>query len=263
LRGAIRKVIVDQDFFGLSGDEFRVSLLRSEDKINEFMTWLRKQEAQGILEIGTMQTIGQPIEQAWTNTYIKSAYERGVARARTEMTKAGYSVPTIAASGGIAAVISTPVHIDRAGVLYSRVFQELTGITSQMDTQISRVLAQGIIDGKNPLKLAEILNKTISGPVGDLSMTDTLGRFIPAERRAKMLARTEIIRAHHLGTIQEYENWEVEGVSVQAEWVTAGYNVCPDCQALEGRVFSLDEIRGMIPLHPHCRCMALPQKKEK
>jgi len=142
--------------------------------------------------------------------------------------------------------------VHNCGVLYSRVFEELKGITSQMDTQISRVLTQGLADGENPRKLAKLLTKTISGPVGDLGITDTLGRFIPAERRAQTLARTEIIRSFHQANVQEMKNWAVEGVVVQVEFTTAGYRVCPICSALEGKVFSLDEIQNKIPLHPNC-----------
>jgi len=233
---------------------------RSEEKVNAFMNWLQGQEAKGILEVGTMQQIGTPIETAWTNKYIKDSYQRGVQRARWEMKSAGYKVPPISETGGISASMSTPFHMDRVGVLYTRVFQELKGITSQMDTQISRVLSQGIADGKHPTELAKLLTRAISGPVGDLGITDTLGRFIPAERRAQTLARTEIIRAHHQGNIQEMKNWAVEGVKVKAEWVTAGYKVCPECAALEGKVYNLDEIQNKIPLHPNCRCCAIPVK---
>ena len=34
--------------------------------------------------------------------------------------------------------------------------------------------------------------------------------------------------------------------------------VCPKCEALDGKIFTLDEIEPMIPLHPQCRCIALP-----
>jgi len=101
---------------------------------------------------------------------------------------------------------------------------------------------------------------SISGKgVGELGLTDSLGRYISPMRRASMLARTEVIRAHHLATIQEYRNWGLEGIRVQAEWSTAGDDrVCSRCMALEGRIFTLDEIEPMIPLHPGCRCISLP-----
>jgi SPP1 gp7 family putative phage head morphogenesis protein len=99
--------------------------------------------------------------------------------------------------------------------------------------------------------------------MGDLGITDTLGRFIPAARRAEILARTEIIRAHHLGTIQEYRNQGLLNIVVKAEWKTAGDDrVCTKCASLEGKVFTLDEIEPMIPAHPNCRCIALPYVEE-
>ena len=121
-----------------------------------------------------------------------------------------------------------------------------------------------MIDGDGPMAIARKLNKTISGTGKDISMTDTLGRFIPAERRAKMLARTEIIRAHHMGNIQEYKSWGVLGVKVQAEFRTANDGrECERCsQIAADGPYTLDEIEGMIPAHPNCRCMALPVNPE-
>ena len=280
LRGVIRKAIVDEDCFALqkgSGGfavqagmttpgRLAFDFPRSGDKISAFMSWLRKQEnvfleSGGVSGIGrtVIPQLGAGIETAWTDQYIQSAYQKGIVRARQELIGAGYPVPSIEASGGIGAVFNTPMHLNRVGVLYTRTFNDLKGITNAMDMQISRVLAQGMADGKNPVQLARLLTRTISGPVGDLGITDTLGRFIPAERRAKVLARTEIIRAHHSATMQEYKNWEVEEVKVKAEWQTAGdARVCEECSALEGRVYSLEEIGNMIPLHPQCRCVALP-----
>jgi len=52
----------------------------------------------------------------------------------------------------------------------------------------------------------------------------------------------------------------VEGVRIQAEFVTVGDDrVCPDCLDLaSGGPYTLEEIEGMIPAHPMCRCIALP-----
>ena len=143
----------------------------------------------------------------------------------------------------MSSVFNAPIHVDRIGLLYTRTFSELKGITQAMDQQISRVLAQGIAEGRNPREIARILNNRV----------DKIGIT-----RARALARTEIIRAHHQATIAEYKQFGVEGVKVKAEWLTAGYGVCPECSDLEGRVFTLDKIEGMIPLHPNCRCVAIP-----
>jgi len=218
------------------------------------------------------------VESAWTNKYILDSYKRGVIRSRYELQKAGFGIPSIDKTGGIAISMATPFHIDRLGLLYSRAFSELKGITAQMDQQISRVLAEGIANGDNPRLLAKKLVSTING-IGrdklglDISYTRISPKtgeeivvkyFMPAERRAEIMARTEVIRAHHQAMIQEYRNWALEGVYVKGEWKTAGDDrVCKKCAELEGHVYTLDEIEPMIPYHPQCRCIALPYLGKK
>lgn len=224
--------------------------LRSGEKVQEFNRWLDIQVQNNILEIRQFQQIGSSIEQSWMNLYITDSYQRGVQRARYELNKAGYNVGEYS--------INQPFHIERIGLLYSRVFEEMRGLTEQMKTQLSRVLAQGMADGDNPRVIARKLRKAIDGK-GDLAITDTLGRFIPAKRRAEIIARTEIIRAHHQATVQEYKNWGVAGVKVKAEWKTAeDGRVCERCKEREGKEYTLKEIENLIPLHPQCRCIALP-----
>jgi|ADurb_Cas_03_Slu_FD_contig_123_35910_length_3398_multi_3_in_1_out_1_2 SPP1 gp7 family putative phage head morphogenesis protein len=240
------------------------AFLRSQEKIAAFMKWLEKQVELGILTIQDLDQIGTAIESVWTNKYIYDSYKRGVLRARYEMGQLGMELTPLEMIGGAATLLGLPMHLDRLGLLYTRLFTDLKGITSAMDSQISRILAQGLADGDGPRLLARKLVSTINGTgMGDLGITDTLGRFIPAARRAEILARTEIIRAHHLGTIQEYRNQGLLNIVVKAEWKTAGDDrVCSKCASLEGKVFTLDEIEPMIPQHPQCRCIALPYIEE-
>jgi SPP1 gp7 family putative phage head morphogenesis protein len=275
LMKVIRIAVVDRDVFGLNSKitffqltppgEGAFAFSKSSRKIEEFMKWLEEQVERGIVTVAEAQQVGESIEAAWTNLYIWDSYKRGVMRARQEMIKAGMTVPSIESAGGIEMVMaSSPFHMDRVGVLFTRVYSDLQGITKQMDAQISRVLAQGMIDGDGPALIARKLISIINGDgVDKLGIRDTLGRFIPAKYRAEMLARTEIIRAHHLATIQEYRNWGVLGITVQGEWKTAGDDrVCDQCASMEGKVFTLDEIEPMIPAHPLCRCLALPYIEE-
>jgi SPP1 gp7 family putative phage head morphogenesis protein len=271
LASVVRKAITVDDCFGLKikthtlqmstpGKE-AFNFSRSSDKVEAFMTWLQKQVDAGIIDF---QQVGSSVESAWTNMYISDSYKRGVIRARYEMMRAGMNIPSIDDSGGIGVSMMNPFHVDRVGLLFTRVFSDLRGITSAMDSQISRVLAQGMADGDGAVLLARKLVAIINGTgMGELGITDTLGRFIPAGKRAMLLARTEIIRAHHLATIQEYRNWGVEGITVLGEWKTAGDDrVCEKCASLEGQIFTLDEIEPMIPLHPLCRCISLPYIEE-
>ena len=270
----VYKAIVVKDVFGLkpsliahqmtTPSEGAFAFARSGAKVEAFMKWLQEQVDKGIITVAEFEQIGTAIEGAWTNKYIYDSYKRGVIRARYEMKKAGLQIPSIDDMGGIDMVMQLPFHIDRVGLLFTRTFQELKGITAAMDSQISRILAQGMADGDGPRLLARKILSTINGTgVDKLGITDTLGRFIPARRRAEILSRTEIIRAHHVATIQEYRNWGVLGITVKGEWKTAGDDrFCERCASLEGKIFTLDEIEPMIPLHPQCRCIALPYIEE-
>lgn len=274
LKVVIRQSIVDNDCFGLdepqdqsqiqqaasnvgSGPDWesikgkynpipakRFAFTRSADKIDGFMEWLNEQQQRGILEVSELPQMGQALEKQWQNKYIQSAYQKGILRGRQELENANYPVSTIDEQGGINAVFNQPFHADRVGAIYTRAFQELKGITASMDQQISRTLAEGISEGLNPNQMA----RNITDRVDKVGIT-----------RARTLARTETIRAHHQATIQEYENAGVEGVKVKAEWSTArDSRVCPICAPLEGQEYDLETIRPMIPRHPNCRCVALP-----
>ena len=266
----IFQAIVDEDVFGLM-DEVRVTILqtpgprlfnfpRSGEKVSAFMNWLEGRAQQDILQVTQIQQVGTSVEGAWTNMFINDSYRRGVIRARSQMRQAGMDIPTISETGGVLASMNLPVHADRVGLLFTRTFNELKGITNVMEQQISRVLSQGLADGLNPRTIGRQLVATITGSgTGELGITDTLGRFIPAKRRAQILARTEIIRAHAEAQLQEFKNWGVEGVTVKAEWITAGDNrVCEQCAEAEGSKFTIEQAQGLIPLHAQCRCAWIP-----
>ena len=240
------------------------AFLRDGEKVAAFLKWLDDQVKAELLTVIELDQIGKSIEAIWTNRYLFDSYKRGVIRARNEMIRSGVNVPSIEDGGGIATILSTPFHLERLGLIFTRFYSDLKGITDVMASQISRILAQGIADGDGPRLLARKLVSTINGTgIGELGITDTVGRFIPAMRRAEILVRTEMIRAHHLATIQEYRNWGLLNIKVKAEWKTAGDDrVCDKCASLEGKIYSLDEIEPMIPLHPQCRCIALPYIEE-
>lgn len=271
----ISKAVVEYDVFGLNVVTQQMnaplpgafSFDMDVDKVEAFLQWLQQQVDAGVLEVSEIPgTLNRPYADAWTNKYITDSYKRGLIRARAEMRKVGMNVPTMDDSGGIEAVMGTPFHVDRVGLLYLRTFEDLKNVTSAMVNQIGKVLTQGMVDGDNPRLLARKLRAVIDGTkAGELGITDTLGRFIPAKRRAEMIARTETIRAHHLATINEYEAWGVTGVNVMAELKTAGdARVCDRCLALEaGGPYTLEVIRNMIPVHTNCRCISLPLIKDK
>ncbi len=248
LKGEIRKSIVENDCFALR--ELRLNeplgrrqyaFERDPAKIALFLEWLQKQIDNNILELYHGSQLGEGIEGAWTNMYIKTAYEKGVGRSHTELASAGYSFTE---SASIAASMGNILHLDRIGILYTRTFTGLKGITDEMSKQIAEILAEGMSQGSGPLEIAKKINDRV----------DKIGIT-----RAKVLARTEMIRAHHHGMVMEMRNWGVVGVRVLAEWSTAGDSrVCSICRPLDGKLFTLDRAEGLIPRHAQCRCMIIP-----
>lgn len=259
----IKKEIMDavatKDIFGLARRPVvfaelqpgQFQFVKSDQKVDAFMKWLNEMEEKHILTTETRPGMYGG-EKPWTNIYIQSAYQRGLSRATAELKKAGYDVPTtgtldLTGKTPLAVAMNQPFHAERVALIYTRAYNELKGITAAMDQQISRVLAQGMAEGRNPMEIAKLL----------VDRVDKIGIT-----RARTLARTEVISAHHQATINEYERWKISGVTVEAEWVIAGWNVCPVCRSMSGKVFSLDKIRYMIPAHPNCRCAAIPIIKE-
>lgn len=72
------------------------------------------------------------------------------------------------------------------------------------------------------------------------------------ERRAKMVARTEVIAASNEGALQGYES---EGIT-KTEFYPAP-DACKICLPKAGD-YPIDEVHGTIPVHPNCRCVWLP-----
>jgi SPP1 gp7 family putative phage head morphogenesis protein len=138
-----------------------------------------------------------------------------------------------------------PVHADRAGIIYTRAYDSLVGITTEMDRQISSVLAEGIANGNNPRKIAAAI----------VDRVDKIGIT-----RARMIARTEVIAAHAEAKLNTYEDANIQGVGLMSEWLTANDGkVCEECEAASNKgPYTVEAAHGMIPLHPNCRCTWVP-----
>lgn len=254
---------------GLSSKQF--DFPRSDQKIEAFVEWLRGKNQEYLLSsrrnrtginIFTDQLSTKPTEarESWMSTFIDSGYQQGIRRARQELKRKGIEIDDGAFGGdGIQVAFNGPVHADRVGLIYTRAYSSLKGITAEMESVVSDVLAMGIADGKGPREIAKSLDKAITGDGANLEIVDSLGRKIPARRRAEILARTEVIRAHHSANIGEYKAAGLMGIQIQAEHLTAGdARVCPKCAPLNGKIYKLDEAENIIPVHPQCRCVAIP-----
>lgn len=248
LKKEIVELVLRNDTFGL--DPNKISIFRDLGpgelrfatdavKLAEFDEWLTERIDDGVL-------IAAANGDQFTDVYIGNAYDRGTKRARTELEKQGFF-----ASAGVGTPISDvfnialsgPVRADRVALLFTRTFNEVTGLTDDMKNRMRRTLAEGIATGSNPREVARLL-------ANDINIS---------RRKAIVIARTEIVRAHHSGNMAELRAAGVEGIQIFAEWTTAGDDrVCPDCDGMAGRVLTIQEAEVAIPLHPQCRCVAVP-----
>lgn len=247
LRRLIIEAVAENDALGLApknrlqvrlGDQApprgSFAFARSDQKVQLFMSWLREEQARGILEIQPGASIESAAANAWTNTYIDSSYRKGIRDAGRKLREGGAAV----AESWTESFFNRPIHADRVGLIYTRTFSDLKGITDAMDSQISRILAEGIANGQGPMQMAREMANRIDK------------RFIT---RARVIARTEVIKAHADATLNAYTEAGIEGVEVEAEFTTAGDSaVCEECFSLEGKTYTIAESRGIIPVHPNC-----------
>lgn len=267
LRGVIRESIVDNDCFGLQrrdtlgSPEQGVALTanqkrhgmspagpgqfdfpRDDQKVEEFSDWLDRQVAAGIIEREPNPIPGHTSPTSrWVNSYIRPAYTKGVDHADYYAQQQGMVIERTT----LDLIYRAPMHTDAAALIFSRSYRELTGITDAMDQQITRTLTNGLVQGHGTRKMAREINGTVNG----------VGR-----RRANMLARTEALRAYNEASLTRYEQMGVGKVGLEVEWRTAGDNrVCDECRiAANDGPYTIDDARGLLPLHPLCRCAWRP-----
>lgn len=228
--------------FHASPREFRFNT--DPQKLEAFNDWFAKQVALRVFAVPA----GTPADRPWLAEYVESAYRRGLVNAfiasRAADTTGESEASRTSRDVFLREAFGTTESVDKVRLLYLRAFEDLRGITAEMGSAMSRILSQGLIDGKGPLQLMREMSRSIQ------SLTRS---------RAFMLARTEIIRSHAEGQLNAFRRLGISELGLRAEWATAGDGlVCPRCEQMEGRVFAVAAASGMIPLHPNCRCSWIP-----
>ncbi len=256
LRRSIIELVLTEDAFGLIAPthndlttnapgrwRFRSTSLQ----VKAFEFWLKAQVAKGILK--------QPEKQAYWERYIEEGYKKGTGRAFDDSRAGAKAAMDTADKKKLAfyegskgeflrSSFAQPTTIEKVKLLAGRTFTDLKGVTEAMSTVMSRTLVDGLVQGQHPRVIASILARDL----------DKIGK-----NRAKVIARTEIIRSHAEGQLDGMEKLGVDKIGVAVEWDTAGDGrVCPLCRPLDGVVFSVKEARGLIPRHANCRCAYMP-----
>jgi len=264
LKGAINEKLITEKY--LEGEKIplvtqakRYKYRYADRKLNGFMEWLESEEAKGILEMvpgrqGTgfaipVGELGQEIP--WTDTYIQTAYQKGIANARADLRREGAEMPAFEALPGneVNIAFNTPFHSGRVGLVYTRSFNGMKGITAQMNTQISHRLARGMAEGRGI--------REIAGQLKDIGINERVDKI--GITRGRLIARTEVVYAHNSATLNEFERIEgFTGEKILCRWFTArDERVRAEHAARHNKVYTRDEAESLIG-EPNCRCSLLP-----
>ena len=219
-------------------------------KLNEFMKFLEGQINKIIYDGATGP------EDIWQNKYILQSYTRGLDYATAKIKQAlpaqqyqqleaaniMFPQPALASTsiGLVPVAVSRPLHLDALQLIYSRDFSDLEGITTAMSTQISRQITTGMQEGKGINEIARLITDRV----------DKIGAT-----RAKLMARTESIRAYNISGANEGKRVGDDiGKTPYYIWITT----------LDGRERDSHELRNLkrytyeeyIALlgEPNCRC---------
>ena len=252
LKRRIKKLIETDDAFGLKESQSsttnsavitntRWKARTSDEKLRLFQSWLFDQYA----ELG-LDSITQ-IKNAFWHKYVADSYMKGVQRAfidsrKDKLQKLDFFEGT--KHQFLSQSFGHPVSIEKVKLMSSRVLTDLQGVNQAVASQLSRELTDGFAQQLHPRVIASNIAKKV----------DTIGKT-----RATTIARTEVIRVHAEGQLDAFEKLGIEKLGVAVEWSTsADDRVCPLCEPLEGKSFTLKEAHGEIPRHPNCRCTWIP-----
>ena len=245
LQKAVITLIVTDDAFGLEEEKpFKFNarkqykFLTDNQKVKQFRIWLQTQIDAGLLEV-----VGGVEGQPWTAQYVESVYRKGMMRAYTDTHKETLSESPAWYRGTqeqfVRDAFLQPEMLSKVQLLNTRTFEGMKGVTESVGTQLNRLLAEGLVNGRGPKVVAREIKKAIP----------------KLKNRALTIARTEIIHAHAEGQLDAFKMLGIEEVGAEVEFSTANDAlVCPICYDLEGKVYKVKDAHGIIPVHPRCRC---------
>lgn len=128
-------------------------------------------------------------------------------------------------------------------------FQNIKGMNDEIADKLRKELQLALIN----MESAEQMKKRVMKVMG------------VAEDRARMIARTEMVRAENQGGLDAARQSELKLLKV---WLAKGPRVCEICSALDGQKKFLSgkfRVGGKVfdapPAHPNCACALVYEQK--
>lgn len=173
--------------------------------------------------------------------YVAPAYQQGTGMAQANM--AIQSQVYRAARPALDNILLSPEYRRRIGYVRARQFENMREVTSSMRVAYSRILADGMMQGLNPLTIADQLTE----------LTGT------TQARARRIARTEITTALRRSRLDEAEDAMVRlGILTKMMQISAlSATTRPTHAARHARLYTIDEVRVWMSTSPNminCKC---------
>jgi hypothetical protein len=259
LRKLVSRTLLGLDVLGAKGaSESSISFARlygDHNPYHAFMAWLRD---------ATAQTVLGPTNARWSDVYVLASYAHGARKAtmkcRAAKTRGVWTRIKDADS-------TDPIHATSLATGYSRTFDSFKNVTDVMLAQVSRIIAEAAMRQWDPEKV----NRAVLDRVARIGMT-----------RSRVVVAYETVMSYYAASLNVYSEAGVHNLRIipeyvpnpqrkvrdatrvyyvpkgrwpKAEWVTQKDDlVCPQCEALDGQIFTIYTASRMLPVHPNCRC---------
>jgi SPP1 gp7 family putative phage head morphogenesis protein len=84
-------------------------------------------------------------------------------------------------------------------------------------------------------------------------MSNKINEFINDPERARVIARTEVVRISNQGNLERMH----EKGTKMTKFISAPEDgrLCEDCKKHDGKIYTVAQSMGVLPLHPNCRCL--------
>lgn len=240
IRRAAVETVADNDALRLGGDP-RINQQEDVQSKEEFQftqdaakqvaffslleEWINK----GLLE--PMPREGIESGRHYTSAYAFQAYNQGIKFADDLMLERDMDIDD---DDDVEEVVTRVIHADELQRIYIRNYSGLEDISRDMDQSISRILSEGIRDGKGPKEVGNEIGREIE----DIQ-----------KKRGRTLARTEMLKTHNDSALNRYREFGVSQVEI------LNVNPCPEICApiVRNDPYPINDIpKGGPPFHPNC-----------
>lgn len=238
---AMIREIVKKDGLGLKtnlGGRFEFST--DPQRVLAFEAWASNEIDKHLLNGSKKLSRDEAADRFWGNSWANAAYRRGLINGSGQVRRGGATV----SEGYIKNAITRTRHAEAMRQIHSRTYEELAGIGKEAARQMGVAMAEALASGRGVAEIAAAIRDRV----------DKIGKA-----RSRLIARTEVISAYNEAEIGVYEDAGLKGIRLIPEWLTAeDMRVCPQCEEMSQRSWTIETARGVLPLHPRCRCSWAP-----